>query len=207
MSEVENKNPSEVTEMLKQVSFLFLKYGLKNVTMDDIARELGISKKTLYVHFPDKNTLIEKCALEYVSNIDQRVSCIFHEEGNAIEQSYNVFVTILSYINNVQPVVFYDLQKYYPKLWKIYNDIKVNIMPTILKQNLQKGKNEGLYRPDLDEEVIITLYTKITDMIFQDNSFSHIDFKTMYQEFFKYHTYGIATEKGRKFLESKFNEN
>lgn len=203
----ESIDQKETAEMLQQVSLLFLKYGLKNVTMDDIARELGISKKTLYIHFPDKNTLIERCAAQYVDNLDERINCIFNEDVNAIEQSYNVFVTILGYINNVQPVVFFDLQKYYPKLWKIYSDIKANVMPTILKNNLQKGKSEGLFRPDLDEDVIVTLYTKITDMIFQDNTFSHINFKTMYQEFFKYHTYGIATEKGRKFLESKFNEN
>ncbi len=203
----ESMDHKETAEMLRKVSLLFLKYGLKNVTMDDIAKDLGISKKTLYIHFPDKNTLIERCAAQYVDNLDERINCIFNEDVNAIEQSYNVFVTILGYINNVQPVVFFDLQKYYPKLWKIYSDIKANVMPTILKNNLQKGKSEGLFRPDLDEDVIVTLYTKITDMIFQDNTFSHINFKTMYQEFFKYHTYGIATEKGRKFLESKFNEN
>ncbi len=207
MSEIIDNN-DETSEMLKQVSFLFLKYGLKNVTMDDIARDLGISKKTLYVHFPDKNTLIEKCAFQYVTKLNDKVNCAFDEEEfNAIEQAYNVFVAIASYINNVQPVVFYDLQKYYPKLCKIYNSVKVNVMPKLLKANLQKGKKEGLYRSDIDEDIIVTLYSKITDMIFQDNTFTHIDFTTLYREFFKYHTYGIASEKGRKFLESKFNEN
>lgn len=198
----------KLTQILESVNKLFMKYGLKSVTMDDIARELGISKKTLYVYFQDKNDMIIK-VLRY--NMEQHqcdLKCVYDTHMNAIDESFEVFQMVTNDLQEINPTVFFDLKKYYPEAWKIYEDYEMNMIPAMVEQNLKKGIAEGLYRPDVHTRIVAMAYTYLIRNIFETDFFPNreFDFKTLYLHIFRYHIHGIASPKGLDYLMEKLKK-
>ena len=144
----------KVKSILKQVSELYLKYGIKSVTMDDVARELGISKKTLYEFFKDKNDLV-KCFIEFHMH---KIRVVFEGEKddgqNAIDHLLNISKIITTFLTDFNQGVHYDLQKYYPIIFKSLFDYKRIYMFNSVKDNVIRGMKEGLYRAELKAELI-----------------------------------------------------
>jgi hypothetical protein len=171
--------------------------------MDDIARELGISKKTLYQQVEDKRDLVKK-----VLEIDSRkrgehFAEIKNRSLNAIEEVFEVNKLVNRMIKEANPVREFDLQKYYPEIYDVVNQKRRERMYQAMKENLQKGKNEGLYRKDLKEEIISKIYIARMENMFHKDLETVIEFtspKFIY-EVFVYHIRGIASEKGIKFFE------
>lgn len=163
MSRLEEDMPGkmnpELKNILERVSELYNKYGMKSVTMDDVARELGISKKTLYQHVENKNVLVSK-VLDYL--LDQK-NCVFNEllskDLNAIEELLEVGVYIIKTIKDYNTSTQYDLKKYYPELYTKFNEVRKNRMHQSILINIEKGKGQRLYRKELDNEIIAKIQT------------------------------------------------
>lgn len=194
--------------ILNNVGIMYLKFGIRSVTMDDVASEFGISKKTLYQYFNDKADLVSQVVNFHIENpiFDVNAPGI----GNAIDSQFAVrshFRKIIKYFNNN---IEYDLKKYYPKLYKKVHLMKREKIFNNTVLNIENGINEGLYREDLDVKLIAKL--QVGRMLFTLNSdneiFSDTDLVSMevFDKVVEYHMYAICTEKGIKYFKKQLNK-
>jgi len=184
---------------------IFMQYGIKSVNMDDIAKNLGISKKTLYKYVTDKNDLLSKALKLHLDAEDAAIAEILAKNLNAIDENLEITNLILSMLQNLHPSIMFDLGKYHPELKKEMLSNRHNSMYKCVIENLRKGKKEGLYRENLNEEILTSFYINSVDVII-DQTPVHIQgasFTERYTEFFKYHIRGIASEKGVEYLKTK----
>jgi TetR/AcrR family transcriptional regulator, cholesterol catabolism regulator len=195
----------EEINLLEQVTQLFLRFGIKSMTMDDIARELGISKKTIYKYFKDKKEIVEKVMQAFLEYDKACISMLRANKTNAIDEMIEIAWQVTQKITTVHPSVYYDLQKYYPEAWKAFTDHKKNFILSCVVENLEKGKEEGLYREDLNESIVAKIYIAKLDMFIDPDWLlsNEVAFKTVLFEAIKYHIYGIASDKGIKYLNKK----
>jgi len=197
--------PQHMEEMLGNVLAMFSKFGIRSVTMDDIARKLGVSKKTLYQQVSDKNDLIDK-VIEF--ELDQRRGFMEMLDGtsvNAIDELIKVNSQIHNALRSHNPTFYYDLKKYHPETFRRWMDARRERMYALITSNMVKGKQEGLYRKDLNENVIARLYMARMEMI-NDNEIIHegvADSVDFVKEIFIYHLHGICNEEGLKYLEEQ----
>lgn len=198
----------DLKNLLERVKELYMRYGIKSITMDDVASRLGISKKTLYQYVTDKEDLVGKVVDLMLEVQDNDMECTHDSSLNAIEQLLMVSKMINHGLKQMNPSTEFDLKKYYPNHFQKLMNARRRRMYNNIVANIQKGKEEGLYRMDLDEDVIGKLQvSRIENMV--ENDFFGIDEFTsprFFQEIFIYHIRGIANEKGIKFLEEKLHD-
>jgi TetR/AcrR family transcriptional regulator, cholesterol catabolism regulator len=193
----------DMDTILERIQCLYRKYGIKSVTMDDVSRELGISKKTLYQHFTDKNDLVIKIVELEVKKRTESFEEIFSRNLNAIEELIELNRLAHLMIKDYSPVIEYDMKKYYPFAYERIQQVKNSKMYRIILQNMKKGKAEGIFRQDLNEEIIAKLHVSRI-MAASDNTLftpEEIHSIAFFREFFIYHIRGIANEKGLEILE------
>ncbi|MDP3461953.1 MAG: TetR/AcrR family transcriptional regulator [Bacteroidales bacterium] len=198
----------KATDILEQSAEIFLRYGVKSITMDELSRQLAISKKTLYQFFTDKTDLIEK-TLHYISDNKGCQFAKIHDMGlNAIEELFKVYQLAYEMIRKHNPALEFDLQRFYPSVYrKVKEAHRKNIYNATI-ENLVKGKTEGYYRQDLNEEVITKLHIiRVENFIHNDLiSVEEIHSKAFFEEVFKYHLYGIISPKGLQFIQTHYPE-
>lgn len=193
----------ELTKILSEVGRLYSKYGIKSVTMEDVARHLGISKKTLYQYVVDKNELVTK-TMDFALNCQQELMNDETRLGlNAIEELFWVNRKINRFIKEHNPSMEYDLKKYYPRIHQKFQVAKREGMYASILLNIQKGVKEGLYREDINAEIIAKLYLTRIENITNEGIFSIEEFTSpkLFKEIFTYHIRGMANQKGVNFLE------
>ncbi len=194
-------------ELLEKITALFLRYGVKSVTMDDISRELGISKKTLYLHFTDKKDVVlksvdfslthQKCKIDELSN---------EMYENAIDVLMKVSQQLIITQSKVNQNVNYDLQKYYPEAWEKTRQSRQDHVFKSVKENILRGIEEGIYRDDFEIDVICHLYVSHLENSHSELiSKMEIPFDLLLKTLFMYHIRGIASSKGIAYLEQKIN--
>jgi AcrR family transcriptional regulator len=199
----------ELLDILKKVNTLYQKYGIKSITMDDVAKKLGISKKTLYQYVKDKADLVEKVIMLEIKD-KQKISKEFinNKKINVIEKAIQVHKFIDEYLKNVNFSIEYDLRKYYPDLYKKIQEMRRKNMYESMLRNMKKGKKEGLYRKDLNVELIAKLQIFRAENLLDNGMFSKKDFTIeTFNELLTYHIRGIASNKGIKYFEKFFNKN
>jgi TetR/AcrR family transcriptional regulator, cholesterol catabolism regulator len=192
-------------EIIEKVLALYLKYGIKSITMDDVARELGISKKTLYQHFSDKDDLVQKVIAFHFDQQNKEMLQLKKNYSNAIDDLLIVSKFISNYIKAINPSFSYDLQKYYPEIWKNITGKRREHIFKMIRQNLEKGIKEGLYRQDVKSDIIVKYY------IFRIEMSNNVDlqcnnkysFEEVFNTLFIYHIRGISNQKGLDYLENK----
>ena len=194
-------------EIIERASAVYMKFGIKSVTMDDLSRELGVSKKTIYKYFSDKNNLV-KSIIEMKVEMDTAI-CIncSQQSENAIEELISVSKFVLEHFGNINPTVFYDLQKHYKDAWKILEDHKWHFVLNMIKTNIERGIKEGVYRDDLHVGVIARLYVASIENIMNSEIFPWPEFKfqEVFSEMIRLHLNGIANEAGIKYLKQTMN--
>ena len=193
---------NEETEHIKKVTKLFLQFGIKSISMDDIAKELGLSKKKLYQIYTDKTELVEKTIISIKEIIKQIVLEYNSLELNAIEKEIFHRKKYLKTYLKIKPTFIYDLKKFYPS---IYNDFMEFRKTQIIQSShnmIIEGKKQGLYREDLNAEFIsklsVTLMCSITHPELNEISENDLMSKEFSDQFFIYHMNGICTPKGRE---------
>ncbi len=195
-------------EIIHKVARLYNKYGIKSITMDDVAHELGISKKTLYEHFSDKQHLVSAVVDQEVTFNDLRLKKHKKESENALQELLKIFRVHLQMLRDYNPSLEFDLKKYYPDIYAKLKRIKREKIRENTLKNLIKGKQEGLYREELNEEIITKLTIlrieslSETDLFSPEEIYSH-DFS---KEMFLYHLHGILTRKGAEYLNQNIEQ-
>jgi AcrR family transcriptional regulator len=201
-----------VTEKEQQIIIaageVFMKYGIKSVNMDDIAKNLGVSKKTLYKYFKDKNDLLGKALAMHCQLEDMAINLICEKDHNAIDEMMEIAQYVTSILQQVHPSIHFDLEKFHPEVWKEMQTNQHAMVYKCMAGNLDKGIKEGLYREDLNVDVIAKIYIAKMDVTFDSTMFppNEISFPEVYREYFRYHIRGIASEKGITYLKKKVKE-
>ncbi|MFT5217583.1 MAG: AcrR family transcriptional regulator [Glaciecola sp.] len=189
-------------KIIYSASDLFITYGFKSVTMDDIANAIGISKKTIYQYFENKTKLVEATTLHMFDTISHGIDCICELNKNPIEEVYEIKKFVMTHLKDEKSSPQYQLQKYYPKISGTLKEKQLEKMLGCVQDNLQKGVGQGLYRDSIDIEFISRIYfngmTSLKDQdIFPLTNFSMNALKELFLE---YHLRAICTTKGLKTL-------
>jgi AcrR family transcriptional regulator len=194
----------ELQTILRKVHTLYRKYGIRSVTMDDISHELGISKKTLYQYVRDKDELVNLVIDMEIQERKARMEITFADNCNAIEQLFEIGRCISFMLKDYSPASEYDLKKYYPDLYIKVRDLRRNHIMQFTQGNLIKGKEEGIYREDLNVDIITRLSVANIDSMIDNELITITEFiePRFFNEYFKYHIRGIANEKGLSILNS-----
>lgn len=192
----------ELSNILKKVLSLYRKYGIKSVTMDDVSRELGISKKTLYQYVHDKDELVTKSVELEISSLEKHFIQSCTDSLNAIEQVTEIARCISHMLKEYSAVTEFDLRKYYPELYTRLREVRREHIMKFIYDNLVRGKNEGLYREDLNVDIIAKIGLSHIDSMFESEIIPITEFleSKFSMEYFIYHLRGIVSEKGLKFL-------
>jgi TetR/AcrR family transcriptional regulator, cholesterol catabolism regulator len=189
--------------ILQKAHDLFNRYGIRSVSMDDIAVQLGMSKKTVYQFYADKDELVNAVFVGIMDhNKTQCLSCHGHGE-NVIHEVFLSFDMVRDMLTNMNPAVLFDMQKYHPTAFKKFQDYRNNFLYKMIKDNIEKGVSEGLYRDDFDIEVLTRyrlhgIMLAFDPEVFPNNrpNVVHIE-----QQIMEHFLYGIATAKGQKLIQ------
>lgn len=182
---------------------LFNRYGVRSVSMDDIATSLGMSKKTVYQYYSDKEELV-KAVFDAILNQNKDRCCHDRENSeNAIEEIFRALDMMQEMFARMNPVVLYDLQKYHPQVYQTFHDHKNQFIYQMIKTNLENGIASDLYRSDIDVEVISrfrveSIFLPFNSEVFTNNRthLVHIE-----QQIADHFLYGIASAKGQKLIQ------
>jgi AcrR family transcriptional regulator len=185
-------------KILRKSESMFMRYGIRSVTMDDIAKELGISKKTLYQYVDNKADLIQQIILQFIDQQKQSIDLIREEAGDAIEELLNLARHVITVHRCFRPVTLYDLRKYYQDTWNHMERLKQERIIQMIFENLEKGRTQGLYRSDFDPRIIARIFASKIQMLEDEELFppSEYDKEVLFREFFLYHIHGVASPKG-----------
>ncbi len=188
---------------------MFLNLGFKSVTMDDLAQEMGISKKTIYSHFKNKTELVEKSTMTMSQFITCGINEIIDLQKNPIEELYEIKKFVLTHMKDEKSSPLYQLQKYYPKIFKSLMEIQFECTNECVSKNVRRGMEMEIYRDNLNPEFVSRIYFSgvmsiKNTKLFPTEIFSQRQLLDYYLE---YHLRGIVTPKGRKILNSIINSN
>lgn len=183
-----------------------MQYGIKSLTMDDIARHLGMSKKTLYQSFSDKADLVLKGIQAHMNEEVCAISDIQEKSENAIEEMFLIAQHVSVHLQSMHPSILFDLEKYYPAAFGKFNEYKTEIVMSCIAKNIEEGIEQGFYRDNINIPIVAGLYVGRMDIIFDQQLFPATQYnaKEVYFEAIRYHIRGIASEKGIAYLKDKF---
>lgn len=181
---------------------LLMQYGIRSVSMDDIATALGMSKKTIYQYFADKDELVEaviadkiKYNQDYCMKDKAAAKDAVHEVFLAIEMMQEMF-------QNMNPAVIYDMEKFHPKAYSFFLQHKYNFLYKVIKENIERGIKEELYREGIDIDVLVKarlegMMLAFNQQLFPQHKYSLVQVETQLTEHF---LFGLASPKGHKLI-------
>jgi len=194
------KEPEKIISVATE---LFFRYGIKSISMDDLSKELGMSKKTIYLYVENKKDLVMQTIEDHISKSTSQISLLFKDQSlNAIDQLMEVAKINHAISRKLNPSLVFDLKKYYKNCWAVIENHHDGFIMEYVKQNLKLGIKEGLYRNGLNVDIITKMYVSQSQQITNDVLFPPEQFNiaNVYVEFLKYHVFGISTEKGVKYF-------
>ena len=190
--------------IIKKATDLFLQLGFKNITMDSLANELAISKKTIYVHFKNKEELVVAGTDYMFAEISNGIDEISRMNKNPIKELFVIKDFVMGNLKNESTSPFYQLQKYYPQVYEILMSRKFTKMDKCVIENLKKGIKQHFYRDDINLKLISRFYFSGIKSIQNAELFNPIQFSPLevQKTFLEYHLRAICTPKGIDYLET-----
>ncbi len=185
-------------KILEKASDMFLTFGFKSVTMDDIAAELGMSKKTIYAHFSTKLKLVQAATFYVLDNINETICTVCSGNFDPIEEIFTIKSMVHDQLKNEKSSPAYQLQKYYPKIFKQVKDKQFDSVNVCIIENLKRGIKDGYYRKDFNIDLISRFYFS-GNMSLTNYELFPLDaygISQLKDAFLEYHIRAIATEKG-----------
>jgi len=179
---------------------MFRMYGIKSVTMFDISRESGVSKKTVYEHFKDKEDLVNEGMSFLLNGHMEQFKDFRQHSANAIEELIKELEYMELLGKTVNPVMLYEIQKYHPEIWQTIETFKKDCVLGSIVENLQRGVKEGLYRKDLKMEIVARMRQLQVEAVFDPVQYpaARYDMHEVMTQLMQHFILGITTLKGRK---------
>jgi len=198
---------SSEEKILKGAEELFFKYGVRSVTMDDIAKNLGMSKKTIYQYYKEKDEIVYKLMQSHMEKNREQFQAIAESSTNIVEETFGLMKEMAQLLSKTNPLLLYELQRYYPQTWKLIKDFKESCVQSMLERSMLEAQKQGLVREDVNVRMMALLRMEETEMpfnpaIFPADKFSIVDVQLALTEHF---LYGICTLKGHKLI-NKYKE-
>lgn len=189
--------------ILRGAQELFMKYGVRSVSMDDIARHLSVSKKTLYQYFADKDEIVTRVAEFHLRHEQAKYESLRSEAENAIDELVRISTCIKRDLQKMNPSLLFDLQKYHPKAWTEWLRHKQEYMGQSIIRNLKQGVTEGFFRAEINTDILAAarlelIQISFDEQVFPSDKYSLTEVNT---QLFEHFVYGLLTEKGRKVYE------
>ncbi|MFO7978872.1 MAG: TetR/AcrR family transcriptional regulator [Bacteroidales bacterium] len=196
-------------EMTHKISDSFRMYGIKSVTMDDLAHSLGISKKTLYQHFSDKKDVVRKVIdFQIRQQQDDMQQVINQKHWNAIDQLFQLSRVISSHLKMVNPSMIYDLKKHYLPIWEHILDFKRKTVYDIILKNSHQGIREGLYCQDQNYMIISRAYVnQLEHYTVENHNLQDFPPEEIFNTLVIYHIRGVSNSRGIAYLEKLMQKN
>lgn len=188
---------------------LFMRYGVRSISMDDIARHLSVSKKTLYQHFADKEDIVTVTCKAHLDRNAEEFKAIRKTARNAIEELVQLSVCLKRNMQDINPSLLYDLQKYHPRAWTVWLEHKNKFIRESVVRNLKQGIAEGYFRADIDPEVIASVRLEMVQLAFNEEVFPREKFRLpdVQMQIFEHFISGLLSDKGRKVYRKCKQEN
>ncbi|MCC7302546.1 MAG: TetR/AcrR family transcriptional regulator [Bacteroidia bacterium] len=188
---------------------LFFSYGIRSVSMDDIARHLGMSKKTVYQNFKDKDEIVNTLLATSLKINDERLKQLEKDSKDAVQEIILIMKHISEMFSRINPNLFYDMQKYYPEAWKRFQEFKQQSMIKMVETNLKQGIQEKYFRNDIDVKILAKMRIEQVEMAMNPMTFPPDKFNIMEVQLtmIDHFLHGITTLKGHKLLNKYKNIN
>jgi AcrR family transcriptional regulator len=182
---------------------LYRRYGVKSVTMDEIATQMGISKKTIYHCFSDKNELVDAVVVGMLDGNRELCKMNRTQAKNAIHEAFIAMDSMQKMFDNMNTSLLFDIERGHPDSFKKFLEFKYNFLFEVIQNNMERGQAEGLYREELDVQVIAKTRLECMILPFNDNLFPKNEFPTVYvqQQLIEFFLYGMATHRGTRLIE------
>ncbi|MBN8823965.1 MULTISPECIES: TetR/AcrR family transcriptional regulator [unclassified Spirosoma] len=184
--------------ILAEAERLFWRYGIRSVTMEDIAKQLGISKKTIYQHFTDKEQILSEVIQDKFGRDHKAMACVAVEAENPVAEIMHVLAMIQKNADQVSPNLLIDMKRHYPQAFALFKQYKEGEVLRSILENIQKGIEQGLYRSDLNPGILARLRVEQIELAFNNDIFPS-DQYTMQQiqyELMHHFIRGMLTEQG-----------
>lgn len=187
-------------KILKGATELFMRYGIRSVSMDNISNHLGVSKKTLYQYFKDKDEMVfsvteaqliqDKCELEEIAK----------DSKNAVEELVKLSACLRENFRDMNPSLLFDLQKYHHNAWNLWIQYKNDLIKNQIIRSLKQGKEEGYFRSEVNTEIVTILRLETIQMAFDPIIFPKDKFELteVQMQIFEHFIHGLFTDKGKK---------
>ncbi|WP_207434185.1 TetR/AcrR family transcriptional regulator [Sabulibacter ruber] len=188
--------------ILQEAQMLFFQKGIKAVSMDDVAMHLSISKKTIYKWFENKDQLVHDAMEQYITKIEGTCSQEIASAGNAMQAMLQIVEMVRGIMRQIHPNIFYDLQKYHPAAWQLWQQHKDQFFLKQTKEHIQRGIKEKLFREDADVEVLARLRLAEVELGFDSAIYpaSQFDRQQVQIALLEHFILGLATLKGHKLI-------
>ena len=184
--------------ILSEAESLFWKFGVRSVTMEDIAKRLGISKKTIYQHFSDKEEILYQVIEGKTIKTQSEMDCMAIESANPVEEILNMLDAMRKHTDQVSPNLLIDIQRHYPHAFTLFRRYKEQYIMRSILENIQKGIAQELYRADINPDILARLRVEQIEMVFNNTSFPSSQYNMMdiQHELMHHFVRGMLTEKG-----------
>jgi len=189
--------------IVEKANSLFRTFGIRGVTVDDICRECGISKKTIYNYYSDKQSLANEAIKYHYNNLYKEIKSIINLTGNSIETFFKISSHFRETLNDTTPLFVHDLKKFHPDLYKNHQDYKEKLFEKSIQKVLKKGKEEGLVRDDINDKIVSKLRIEMIEIGFNQDVFPLIkyDYRDIQLISFDLFLRGVVTSDGLKMYE------
>jgi AcrR family transcriptional regulator len=197
----------EVKErILLKAADLFFRYGIRSVTMDEIAGQLGISKKTIYQFFTDKDEIVEGVVDREILKNQDKCDLYFKASENAVHEIYLSLESMEEMLKAMNPLIMYDLEKHHMKAHKKFKDHISQFLYQVISENLERGIKDGLYRPELNIDIVSKYRIETAFMSFNQDVFPHAKYPIteVGREIGILFLYSITTPKGVDLIEKYY---
>ena len=195
---------SKLQEITYQVTLLFREFGIKSMTMDDLSKSMGISKKTLYKFVKDKNDLVNKVIEHSIKEKQTYIEKLTAENTHPIDELFSIAKYSSKEISSINASLQFDLKKYHPTAWLLFEKHKQTFFYSCVLNNLKAGIKIGVYRSNINPSIVAKLHTSSIPLVFDSSLFPTTEyaFKDVFSELMKHHIRGISTKEGLNYLKN-----
>lgn len=193
--------------ILVKAEELFMQFGIRSVSMDDIANSLGMSKKTLYQYYADKDELVDAVVDGHISLVQTDCVGCRKDAQDAVHEVFITIERIMEEFNNMNPMVLFDLEKFHYNSFRRFKDHKDRFLAQVVRENIEWGMKEELYRPDINVDVMTKFRIESMMLAFNVSVFPPNKYKlaSISEEIILHYVYGLSTVKGHKLIQ-KYNQ-